>query len=85
MKKVRFSEEQMVATLREAEARSLAEIARKHGISELTICNWRRHFAGLQPTDIKRLRTTSNARRRERQTQTLARRARSRDRYADGD
>jgi putative transposase len=57
MKKVRFSEEQMVATLREAEARSLAEIARKHGISELTIYNWRRHFAGLQPTDIKRLRT----------------------------
>ena len=57
MKKVRFSEEQMVAILHEADKSSVAEVARKHKISEQTIYNWRRHFAGLEPTDIKRLRS----------------------------
>ena len=56
MKKVRFSEEQMVAILRDADQSSVAEVARKNKISEQTIYNWRRHFAGLEPTDIKRLR-----------------------------
>jgi len=56
MKKVRFSEEQMVAILRDADQSSVAEVARKNKISEQTIYNWRRHFAGLEPADIKRLR-----------------------------
>ena len=39
------------------------EIAKKHKISEQTIDNWRRHFGGLEPADIKRLRglETENA------------------------
>jgi transposase-like protein len=56
MKKSRFSEEQMVGILREADRSSVAAAAKKHGISEQTLYNWRKHFAGLAPSDIKRLR-----------------------------
>ena len=82
MKKVRFTEEQMVAILREAEQTSVAEVARKHKISEQTIYNWRRHFGRLDPADIKRFREPG---RRKRQAQAHPRRPRSRDRYAQGD
>jgi putative transposase len=56
MKKGRFSEEQMVAMLREAERSSVAEVAKKHGVSEQSLYNWRKHFAGLEPSDVRRLR-----------------------------
>ena len=56
MKKGRFSEEQMVEMLREVDRTSVAEVAKKKGVSEQTLYNWRRHFAGLEPVDVKRLR-----------------------------
>ena len=51
-----FTEEQMVAMLREADRTSVAEVARKHKVSEQTIYTWRQKFGSMDPADVKRLR-----------------------------
>jgi putative transposase len=64
MKKTRFSEEQIVKILREADKAPVSEVAKKHGVSDVTIYAWRKRFGQLEAVDVKRLRAleTENAR-----------------------
>ncbi len=48
MKKFRFNEEQMVKSLREADEAAVAEVAKKHGISDVTIYGWRKRLGKLE-------------------------------------
>lgn len=57
MKRSRFSEEQIIAILKEQEAgMSTAEVCRRHGISPATFYKWKSKFGGMEVSEAKRLR-----------------------------
>ena len=66
MRQGRFSEEQIVAILKEAEAggSKVAELCRRHGISDATFYNWRSKYGGLEVSELRRLRQLEDENRR---------------------
>ena len=57
MKASKFSEAQIAFVLKQAEDGTLiGEVCRKAGISDATFYNWRKKYAGLMPSEMKRLR-----------------------------
>ena len=57
MKKVRFTETQIISILKRQEAGlSVKDLAREHGISEATFYNWKAKYAGMEANEVKRMK-----------------------------
>lgn len=57
MKGKRYSEEQIVRILKEVEeGKPVADVCRRHGVSEQSVYRWRTKFGGMDVSDVKRLR-----------------------------
>ena len=67
MKKARYSDEQIVRILREADRDPVNEVAKRHGVSEQSIYGWRKRFGEFNVDEVKRLKTVEaeNARLRK--------------------
>jgi putative transposase len=65
MRKSRFSEEHVIQILKAAEAgQKVADLVRKHGISEHTFYRWRAKYGGMDVSDAKKLRALEDENRR---------------------
>ena len=57
MKRKRYSEEQIIQILKEAEAgMPVADVCRKHGVSDASFYTWRRKYGGMNVNEVKRLK-----------------------------
>jgi len=57
MRKSTYTEEQIAFALKQAETgTTIAEVCRKMGVSEQTFYRWKKKYAGMVPSDVKRMR-----------------------------
>jgi putative transposase len=57
MRKGKFTDDEMVKILREAERSSVAEVAKKYAVSEATLYVWRKRFGAMSVDEAKRLKS----------------------------
>lgn len=56
MKKSRYSEEKIVRILRETDKEPVAEVAKRHGVSEQSIYGWRKRYGEFNVDEVRRLK-----------------------------
>ena len=68
MVRKKYTEEQIIAVLREGEAGAkIADLCRKYGMSDATYYNWKAKYAGLTVSELKRLKALEEENRRLKQ------------------
>lgn len=68
MKARQYTEEQIIAVLKEGEAGTpVSELCRRHGMSDATYYNWKSKYSGMTVSDLKRLKTLEEENRRLKQ------------------
>jgi len=68
MQRKKYTEEQIIQVLKEGEAGTpVADLCRKHGMSDATYYNWKSKYSGMTASDLKRLKALEEENRRLKQ------------------